>query len=85
MPVKIMKNNYSRKEQQTMDIARHTALKVIYEIEVNGAYSNIALSDVLNKNRSNLNNKDINFISELVYGTVAWKLTIDYMISTYSH
>ena len=67
-----------------MDIARHTALKVIHEIEANGAYSNIALSDVLNKNRSNLNNKDINFISELVYGTVAWKLTIDYIISTYS-
>lgn len=67
-----------------MDIARHTALKVMYEIEVNGAYSNIALSDVLNKNRSNLNNKDINLISELVYGTVAWKLTIDYIISTYS-
>ena len=43
-------NNYSRKEQLTMEIARHTALKVIHEIEENGAYSNIALSDVLKYN-----------------------------------
>ncbi len=67
-----------------MDIARHTALKIIYEIEVNDAYSNIVLSDTLNKNRNNLSNKDINFISELVYGTITWKLTIDYIISKYS-
>lgn len=67
-----------------MDIARETALKVLYDIDTKNGYSNIVLSEALDKNRSKLNEKDIGFISELVYGTVTWKLTIDYIISKYS-
>lgn len=68
-----------------MDIARETALKILYDVDANNAYSNIVLSEVLNNNRNKLNEKDIGFISELVYGTITWKLTIDYIISSYSN
>ncbi len=67
-----------------MDVARETALKVLYNIDKKKGYSNIVLSEALDKNRTKLNERDIGFISELVYGTVTWKLTIDYIISKYS-
>lgn len=68
-----------------MDIAREIALKVLYDIDTKKGYSNLALSEVLDKNRNKLNERDIGFISELVYGTVTWRLTIDYIISKYSN
>lgn len=67
-----------------MDFARESALKILYKIDVEKAYSNIVLDEYLNKYREKLNKKDVNLISELVYGTVAWKLTIDTIIQKYS-
>lgn len=69
---------------ETMDIAREKAIKVLYDIDTKKGYSNLVLSEVLDKNRNKLNERDIGFISELVYGTVTWRLTIDYIISKYS-
>lgn len=70
-----------------MDKVRETALKVLYEVDKKGAYSNIALNEILKKIRKSENeidNRDVGFISEIVYGTVAWKLTIDEIIKKYS-
>ncbi len=67
-----------------MDIARKTALEILYEIDTNNAYSNIILNAYLNKNKEKLNNNDINLISEIIYGTITWKLTIDVIIEKYS-
>ncbi len=67
-----------------MDKAREIAVKVLYDIDTKDSYSNIALSEVLDKKRTKLTEKDIGLISELVYGTITWKLTLDYIISTYS-
>lgn len=67
-----------------MDVAREVALKALYEIDVNNAYSNIELNKGITKNRKILNDKDISFISEIVYGTVTWRLTIDEIIKKYS-
>ncbi|MCI8352922.1 MAG: hypothetical protein HFJ58_04945 [Clostridia bacterium] len=67
-----------------MDFAREIALKVLYKIDVEKAYSNIVLDEYLNNYRQKLNKKDINLISEIVYGTVTWKLTIDTILQKYS-
>lgn len=67
-----------------IDFARNIALKSLYEINTKQAYSNILLDKFINENREKLSNLDINFISELVYGVVTWKLTLEYIIQKYS-
>ena len=67
-----------------IDFARNIALKILYEINTKKAYSNIVLDKFINENREKLSNLDINFISELVYGVVTWKLTLEYIIQKYS-
>ena len=68
-----------------IDFARNIALKSLYEINIKQAYSNIVLDKFINENREKLSNLDINFISELVYGVVTWKLTLEYIIQKYSN
>ena len=63
-----------------IDKAREVALKVLYKIDKDNAYSNIALDEELKKNKKSLNEKDIGLISEIVYGTTTWRLTIDEII-----
>ena len=67
-----------------IDKAREIALKILYKIEKDKGYSNIVLNQELEKNKKNLNEKDIGLISEIVYGTITWKLTIDEIIKKYS-
>jgi 16S rRNA (cytosine967-C5)-methyltransferase len=73
-----------------IDRAREIALKVLYDVNINEAYSNIALDEALkqarkNQSQENLNQRDIGFISEIVYGTISWRLTIDEVIKKYSN
>ena len=63
--------------------ARETALKILYAVEYDGAYPNIALKDALAENKS-LSAKDKGLITELVYGIIDKKLTLDYVIGRYS-
>ncbi|MBP7175778.1 MAG: 16S rRNA (cytosine(967)-C(5))-methyltransferase RsmB [Thermoclostridium sp.] len=65
-----------------MDKARETALKALNEIETKEAYSNLVLKKVLRD--TNLDGRDKAFVTELVYGTVTWKLTLDWVISRFS-
>lgn len=67
-----------------IDYAREISLKVLYKIDVENGYSNIVLDEYLNKYREKLNTKDINLISEIVYGTITWKLTTDTILQKYS-
>lgn len=67
-----------------IDKTRELALKILYKIDKEQAYSNIVLNDEIKQNRKNLNDKDIGLISEIVYGVVTWKLTIDEIIKKYS-
>lgn len=64
--------------------ARNIALKVLYKIDTNNAYSNIALDETLKENSNKLNEKDIGLISQIVYGVTTWKLTLDEIIKKYS-
>ena len=71
-----------------VDKIREIILKTLYEIDYNGAYSNIALDKQLKqakKEKIEIDKRDIGFISEIVYGTVTWKLTIDEIIKKHSN
>ena len=67
-----------------IDKAREIALKTLYKIDKEQAYSNIVLNDEIKQNRNKINDKDIGLISEIVYGVTTWKLTIDEIIKKYS-
>ena len=67
-----------------IDKTRQIALTILYKIDKEDAYSNIALDEELRKNRTLLKEKDIGLISEIVYGTTTWKITIDTIIKKYS-
>ncbi|MBQ3415586.1 MAG: 16S rRNA (cytosine(967)-C(5))-methyltransferase RsmB [Clostridia bacterium] len=67
-----------------IDKVREIALKTLYKIEKEEAYSNIALDENIRNNREILNGNDIGFVSEIVYGVTTWKLSIDEIIKKYS-
>ena len=67
-----------------MDKVRELALKILYKIDNAKAYSNIVLNEEINKNKKIINERDIGFISEIIYGVTTWKLTIDEIIRKYS-
>ena len=55
------------------------ALKVLQEVFENGAYSNIALNKELQS--SQLSQADKSLVTELVYGTVARKITLEWYLA----
>ena len=68
-----------------VDLAREIAWKAMYQIEKESAYSNIALDGLLTQYQDRLSPKDVGFISEIVYGSLTWKLSLDAVIAKYSH
>ncbi len=62
---------------------REIALLALYEIEYNGAYSNMAVKSELTKN-AGIPPADKSLMTALVYGTVKRKITLDYVIKKYS-
>ena len=60
-----------------MASARETALLALYDVFYKGTYSNMAVKEHL---PGNIKEVDKGFITQLVYGTVRYKLTIDYII-----
>ena len=61
---------------------RNIALNVLLKIENEGAYSNIALNNAIKENR--LSGVDSSFLSALVYGVLERRITLDYIIRSYS-
>lgn len=64
-----------------MQNPREVALLALYEIEYDGAYSNMAVKSALPKLEDS---RDKGLVTQLVYGVVRRKLTLDYIISRYS-
>ncbi len=62
--------------------AREAALKALYSIEKSGAYTNAALKEALST--GDLSSQDKGLITELIYGVVANKIAIDYIIMQFS-
>ncbi len=65
-----------------IDVARETALKILYDISENAAYSNISVNRYLES--VELRELDRAFATELAYGTVKWLIEIDYIIDRFS-
>ena len=63
---------------------REIALKTIYKINQEQAYSNLALDEEIQQNRKILNEKDIGLISEITYGVPTWTRTLDTIIKKHS-
>ena len=62
-----------------IETARSVALEVLEDVFIHQAYSNIALNKHLKG--SQLSPTDKGLITELVYGTVARKLTLEWYLS----
>jgi len=61
---------------------RYVAYKILHKIETEGGYSNISLShEIRNSNFSEL---DKGFLTELTYGVIERKVTLDYFITRFS-
>lgn len=61
--------------------SRSIALKVLNRVFNEGAYSNLALSNELNN--SDLNDKDKALVTEIVYGTIRRKSSLDTLIASF--
>ena len=68
-----------------IDKTREVALKTLYKIDEEETYSNLALDEMIKQNKNKLDLRDIGLISEIVYGTVSWRFTIDEIIKKYSN
>lgn len=68
-----------------IDKTRELALKILYKIDKEKAYSNIVLNEEIKQNRKKLTEKDIGLISEIVYGVTTWRLTLDEIIKKHSN
>lgn len=64
-----------------MDNARNVAVKIVKKVLCNNAYSSIVLNECLN--RIHLNKKDNALVTELVYGTLKYKYTIDIILKRF--
>jgi 16S rRNA (cytosine967-C5)-methyltransferase len=62
--------------------ARQLALVIINEVDLQGAYANIALAHEIN--RQALSDQDRRLVTELVYGTIKAGATIDWLIAQYT-
>jgi 16S rRNA (cytosine967-C5)-methyltransferase len=58
--------------------ARDTALHILYAIDVEHAYSDVALRQVLAQSR--LEQRDRAFVTECVYGVVRWQGRLDWLL-----
>ena len=62
--------------------ARELAINVLYKIENGEGYSNIEIDKEFHKNE--IDDIDKSLASELVYGVLTWKITLDEIIKRYS-
>ncbi|MBB5172130.1 16S rRNA (cytosine(967)-C(5))-methyltransferase RsmB [Texcoconibacillus texcoconensis] len=60
---------------------REAALEVLEKIEKNQAYSHLLLNHTIKK--ANLSSKDVPLLTEIVYGTLQRKKTIDFYLSSF--
>lgn len=60
---------------------REAALEILEIVEKNGAYSNLLLNTTIEKNKFSY--VDANLLTELCYGTLQRKITLDYFIESF--
>lgn len=60
---------------------RETAMDLLETIEKNQSYSNLLLNTYINKNQ--ISSKDIGLLTELTYGTLQRKMTLDFFLNPF--
>ncbi|MBS4189174.1 16S rRNA (cytosine(967)-C(5))-methyltransferase RsmB [Bacillus sp. FJAT-49705] len=60
---------------------RETAMDLLESIEKNQSYSNLLLNTAINKNK--INQKDIGLLTELTYGTLQRRMSLDYFLKPF--
>ncbi len=60
---------------------REIALELLESIEKNQAYSNLLLNDAIEKHK--IDKKDVGLLTELVYGTLQRKITLDFFLKPF--
>lgn len=65
-----------------MKNTRYIAYKALLRVELDGAYSNLVLAEVLSS--SELDARDKAFVSNLFYGVLERRITLDYIIRRFS-
>lgn len=68
------------KKEKTKNV-RETALDLLETIEKNQSYSNLLLNSAINKNK--INSKDIGLLTELTYGTLQRKMSLDFFLKPF--
>ena len=61
--------------------SRYLAVSILEEIEMEEAFSNLLLRKVIDN--SNLQREEINLLTELVYGVLQRKMTLDYQLAPF--
>lgn len=64
-----------------MDKARLSAVKTVYAVDAEGAYSNVALAQIIRQEK--LSDIDRRFCTELVYGTIKAGASLDWKLTKY--
>lgn len=63
--------------------ARRVALEALARIDDDGAYANLVLSAVLDRNDADLSSEDRGFLTDLVYGTVRRRRACDHLVDRF--
>ena len=61
--------------------SRYLAMEILEAIEMKGAYSNLLLRQVLDQNE--LSKEESNLVTEIVYGVIQRKMTLDYQLAPF--
>lgn len=67
--------------KQKVENPRQAALEILYRVEQEGAYANIALNKKLNDSR--MDKKDRGLTTELTYGTLRQQINLDWVLSKF--
>ena len=65
-----------------MSQAREVALKAIYRVNEDDAYSNLVLDELLAK--SNLSNADKGLVTQILYGSLRYRNSLDWIINQFA-
>lgn len=73
--------NQSSKKQKIQKTSRYQAMQILEKVDKSGSYSNLLLNEAIQKNQ--LSPADARLVTELVYGVLQHKLTLDYYLEVF--
>lgn len=76
-----MTNEVKKEKRNTKKTSRYIAMSILDKTEKNNAYSNLLLNDAIEKNK--LSGPDAGLLTELVYGVLQRKITLDFYLSDF--